>query len=122
RRADAGAGLARGRRSGRRSRRGSRGRRFAQPAVTISDYIAARRQEVDAALATILPVPPDCPPVVHDAMAYSLLAGGKRLRPVLCLASAEAVGGERGQALPAACAIEMIHTYSLIHDDLPAMD
>jgi geranylgeranyl diphosphate synthase type II len=55
-------------------------------------------------------------------MAYSLLAGGKRLRPVLCLASADAVGGDRALALPAACAIELIHTYSLIHDDLPAMD
>jgi geranylgeranyl diphosphate synthase type II len=55
-------------------------------------------------------------------MRYSLLAGGKRLRPVLCLASCDAVGGNRADALPAACAIEMIHTYSLIHDDLPAMD
>src|SRR5688572_13824501 len=60
--------------------------------------------------------------MVHDAMRYSLLAGGKRLRPVLCLASADAVGGDRASALPAACAIELIHTYSLIHDDLPAMD
>jgi geranylgeranyl diphosphate synthase type II len=55
-------------------------------------------------------------------MAYSLLAGGKRLRPILCLASADAVGGDRAMAMPAACAIELIHTYSLIHDDLPAMD
>jgi geranylgeranyl diphosphate synthase type II len=55
-------------------------------------------------------------------MRYSLLAGGKRLRPILCLASADAVGGDRTMALPAACAIELIHTYSLIHDDLPAMD
>src|SRR5688572_31537837 len=55
-------------------------------------------------------------------MAYSLLAGGKRLRPILCLVSAEAVGGDRALAMPAACAIELIHTYSLIHDDLPAMD
>src|SRR5688572_28133430 len=55
-------------------------------------------------------------------MRYSLTAGGKRLRPVLCLASAEAVGGDRAAAMPAACAIELIHTYSLIHDDLPAMD
>src|SRR5688572_3752159 len=60
--------------------------------------------------------------MVHDAMRYSLLAGGKRLRPVLCLASADAVGGDRALALPAACAIELIHTYSLVHDDLPAMD
>ena len=86
------------------------------------DYIDARRAEVERALAAILPPVPQCPPVVHDAMAYSLLAGGKRLRPILCLASAEAVGGDRAMAMPAACAIELIHTYSLIHDDLPAMD
>jgi len=55
-------------------------------------------------------------------MQYSLMAGGKRLRPILCLASADAVGGDRSLAMPAACAIELIHTYSLIHDDLPAMD
>jgi len=90
--------------------------------VSISDYIEARRREVEDALGRILPEPPDCPAVVHDAMRYSLLAGGKRLRPVLCLASADAVGGDRASALPAACAIELIHTYSLIHDDLPAMD
>ena len=60
--------------------------------------------------------------VLRDAMAYSLLGGGKRLRPILCLASCDAVGGDRAFAMPTACAIEMIHTYSLIHDDLPAMD
>ncbi|NOT44695.1 MAG: polyprenyl synthetase family protein [Acidobacteria bacterium] len=73
-------------------------------------------------LATVLPSPPDCFPPLADAMQYSLLAGGKRLRPILCLASAEAVGGDRTLARPAACAIELIHTYSLVHDDLPAMD
>ena len=86
------------------------------------EYIDARRAEVERALADILPPVPQCPAFVHDAMAYSLLAGGKRLRPVLCLASADAVGGDRAMAMPAACAIELIHTYSLIHDDLPAMD
>jgi geranylgeranyl diphosphate synthase type II len=86
------------------------------------DYIEARRADVERALAGILPAPPYTPRVVHDAMAYSLLARGKRLRAVLCLASADAVGGNREMALPAACAIELIHTYSLIHDDLPAMD
>jgi geranylgeranyl pyrophosphate synthase len=86
------------------------------------DYIEARRAEVELALAGILPPMPLSPQVVSDAMAYSLLAGGKRLRPVLCLASADAVGGQREMAMPAACAIELIHTYSLIHDDLPAMD
>jgi geranylgeranyl diphosphate synthase type II len=88
----------------------------------VNDWIEARRAEIDRALAGILPAPPDCPPPVGDAMRYSLTAGGKRLRPILCLASAEAVGGDRAVAMPAACAIELIHTYSLIHDDLPAMD
>jgi len=86
------------------------------------EYIDARRAEVEQALIDVLPPPPHCPQAVYDAMAYSLLAGGKRLRPILCLASADAVGGDRTMALPAACAIELIHTYSLIHDDLPAMD
>lgn len=62
------------------------------------------------------------PPLIHQAMRYSLLAGGKRLRPILCLAAARAVGGKESLALPAACAVECIHTYSLIHDDLPCMD
>lgn len=64
----------------------------------------------------------DCPPRLREAMAYSLLAGGKRLRPVLVLMACEACGGKIEAALPAACALEMVHTYSLIHDDLPAMD
>src|SRR5262249_11648980 len=74
------------------------------------------------ALLAALPSPPSCPASVADAMRYSVTAGGKRLRPILCLASAEAVGGDRAIAMPAACALEFIHTYSLIHDDLPAMD
>ena len=86
------------------------------------EYIEARRADIEAALATVLPPTPDCPDVLADAMRYSLIAGGKRLRPVLCLAATDAVGGDRTLALPAACAIELIHTYSLIHDDLPAMD
>jgi geranylgeranyl diphosphate synthase type II len=97
---------------------------------TLDEYLAARRQEIDAALERYLPSPDDCPPLVRDAMRYSLMAGGKRLRPVLALAGAEAVATRNGGPLaaareltmPAACAIEMIHTYSLIHDDLPAMD
>jgi geranylgeranyl pyrophosphate synthase len=96
----------------------------------LEDYLAACRQDIEAGLERYLPTPPDCPPLVHEAMRYSLLAGGKRLRPVLTVASAEAVGARHGLAadaarslaLPAACAIEMLHTYSLIHDDLPAMD
>ena len=90
--------------------------------TSLAEYLEACRAEIDAALDAALPRPPDCPGVVADAMRYSVTAGGKRLRPVLCLASAEAVGGHRADAMPAACAIELIHTYSLIHDDLPSMD
>ena len=88
----------------------------------LQQYLTARRTAIDAALLASLPSPPACPSSVADAMRYSVSAGGKRLRPILCLASAEAVGGDWRQALPAACAIEFIHTYSLVHDDLPAMD
>src|ERR1051325_9517146 len=88
----------------------------------LKEYLAARRSEIDAALLAALPSPPACPANVADAMRYSITAGGKRLRPILCLASAEAVGGDPRLAMPAACALEFIHTYSLIHDDLPAMD
>ena len=90
--------------------------------VDLDAYLNARRAEIDAALATLLPAPPECPEPLSTAMRYSIAAGGKRLRPILCLASAEAVGGDTALARPAACAIELIHTYSLIHDDLPAMD
>ena len=90
--------------------------------MSLGEYLDARRAEVETALAAALPPTADIPPVVADAMRYSLTAGGKRLRPVLCLASADAVGGDRAAAMPAAVAIELIHTYSLIHDDLPAMD
>jgi geranylgeranyl diphosphate synthase type II len=91
-------------------------------ADNLQQYLTARRTAIDAALLSTLPSPPSCPSAVADAMRFSVCAGGKRLRPILCLASAEAVGGDWRQALPAACAIEFIHTYSLIHDDLPAMD
>lgn len=77
---------------------------------------------IDEALERYLPLPEVYPPVIHEAMRYSVFAGGKRLRPVLTMAAAEAAGGEPARVLPAACAIELIHTYSLIHDDLPAMD
>ena len=90
--------------------------------MDLSEYLRARQAEIEAALERALPAHPGCPSVVADAMRYSVTAGGKRLRPVLCLASADAVGGDRSLAMPAACAIEFIHTYSLIHDDLPAMD
>ncbi len=92
------------------------------PSTDIQAYVHARRAEVDAALLDRLPAGSDSPRVLVDAMRYSITAGGKRLRPILCLACADAVGGSRTMAMPAACAIELIHTYSLIHDDLPAMD
>jgi len=91
-------------------------------AEDLTQYLTSRRSEIDAALLAFLPSPPTCPAPVADAMRYSVTAGGKRLRPVLCLASADAVRGDRRAAMPAACALEFIHTYSLIHDDLPAMD
>jgi geranylgeranyl diphosphate synthase type II len=88
----------------------------------LAAWIEARRRLVDAALDCALP-PEDAPPTtVHRAMRYSVLAGGKRLRPLLVIAGAEAVGGSAERVMPTACALEMVHTYSLIHDDLPAMD
>jgi geranylgeranyl diphosphate synthase type II len=80
------------------------------------------RQAVDHALDRALPAEADWPETIHRAVRYSLFAGGKRIRPVLVLAAGEAVGGVREELMPFACAAEMIHTYSLIHDDLPAMD
>jgi geranylgeranyl diphosphate synthase type II len=88
----------------------------------VAAYVASRRALVEGALDSCLPPSPMCPPVLRQAMHYSLTAGGKRVRPVLCLAGAEAVGAPAEIALPTACALELIHTYSLIHDDLPAMD
>jgi geranylgeranyl diphosphate synthase, type II len=85
-------------------------------------YLSRRKQLVEAAMEKIFPVSPGLQQRVIEAAHYSLFAGGKRLRPILCLASAEVVGGDIEPVLPAACALEMIHTYSLIHDDLPAMD
>jgi geranylgeranyl diphosphate synthase type II len=77
---------------------------------------------INEALEHFLPSSENYPPLLYEAMRYSVFAGGKRLRPVLTMACAEAAGGEPAHVLPTACAIELIHTYSLIHDDLPAMD
>jgi geranylgeranyl diphosphate synthase, type II len=88
----------------------------------LTAYLEARRAMVDAALDRVLPSESAPPTTIHRAMRYSVLAPGKRLRPVLVIAGAEAVGGTGQRVLPTACALEMIHTYSLIHDDLPAMD
>ncbi len=92
----------------------------------LADFLGEARRRVDLALAGYLPTTADpaaaCPPQLAEAMRYSLLGGGKRLRPVLALLAAEACGADPALALPAACALEMVHTYSLIHDDLPCMD
>ena len=85
-------------------------------------YLQAQRETVENALALVLPEPEGPAADVVEAMKYSLFAGGKRLRPILCIAGAEALGVDGSHVIPVACALEMIHTYSLIHDDLPAMD
>jgi geranylgeranyl diphosphate synthase type II len=95
--------------------------------LPLSEHLRQARRRVDEALDRYLPaIDPApgalCPARLAEAMRYSTLAGGKRLRPVLCLLAAEACGGDPDAALPAACALELVHTYSLIHDDLPAMD
>ena len=91
-------------------------------AIDVQAYMKDRATAVDAALERFLPPETEAPATIHRAMRYSVFAGGKRLRPVLVIAGAEAVGGAMDAVLPAACAMELIHTYSLVHDDLPAMD
>jgi geranylgeranyl diphosphate synthase, type II len=90
--------------------------------MDLKRYLIARQKEVDRGLDRFLPKTSVPPATIHKAMRYSLFAGGKRLRPILCLAAAESCGGRINAALPLACAVECIHTYSLIHDDLPSMD
>src|SRR3989454_723033 len=88
----------------------------------VQDFLARRAAAVNLALDRFLPSAAAKPATIHRAMRYSLFAGGKRLRPALCLAAAAACGGKQAEAMPLACAVECIHTYSLVHDDLPAMD
>jgi len=88
----------------------------------LKKYLSERKKLVDNALKELLPTPTGLEKKVLEAARYSLFAGGKRLRPILCLGAADVVGGKMEEVLPVACALEMIHTYSLIHDDLPAMD
>ena len=90
--------------------------------LDLDKYLVERTELINAALKGLLVREDEYPKSLHSAVHYSLFAGGKRLRPVLTLAAAEAVGGTIKDALNAACAIECIHTYSLIHDDLPALD
>lgn len=87
-----------------------------------SAYLRERKEIVDRALDRYLPAEDNFPQSIFKAVRYSVFAGGKRIRPILCMAAAEAVGGDIETILPFGCAIELIHTYSLIHDDLPAMD
>ena len=93
-----------------------------QEPFQLQDYLASRNAAVNRALAEFLPTATVKPATIHRAMRYSLFAGGKRIRPALCLAAAAACGGDEADAYPLACAVECIHTYSLVHDDLPAMD
>jgi geranylgeranyl diphosphate synthase type II len=89
--------------------------------LDLDSYLTSQKKRINRALESLLKTS-DKPDRILEAMTYSLMAGGKRIRPVLCVAAAEAAGGNPEDALPAACALEMVHTYSLIHDDLPAMD
>jgi len=86
------------------------------------DYLRTWRTRVDDALDQILPPADLAPGVIHEAMRYTVFAGGKRLRPILTLLAAKAAGGAEEEAMPAACAVEMVHAFSLVHDDLPGMD
>ncbi|HIJ97040.1 MAG TPA: polyprenyl synthetase family protein [Desulfuromonadales bacterium] len=90
--------------------------------MDLKQYLTEQCARIDAALERFLPRETELPHSLHKAMRYSVFAGGKRVRPILLLAACQAVGGDSERAVPAACAMEMIHTYSLIHDDLPAMD
>lgn len=90
--------------------------------MDIKEYLREKGKMVEEALDRYLPKETEMPATLHKAMRYSMMAGGKRIRPALCIASCEAVGGKIDDVMPVACALEMIHTYSLIHDDLPAMD
>lgn len=93
-----------------------------QHAFDLEAFLAKQSNAVNQALDRFLPKATTKPATIHRAMRYSLFAGGKRIRPALCLAASMACGGNESEAMPLACAVECIHTYSLVHDDLPAMD
>ena len=90
--------------------------------IAFSAWLSDHKTRVETALDRLLPPAGEAPATLHAAIRHSMFAGGKRLRPILLLAACEACGGDTEKALPAACAVECIHTYSLIHDDLPCMD
>src|SRR5256714_4380960 len=93
-----------------------------KPPFALEAFLTTRTAQVNRALDSFLPKAKVKPRTIHQAMRYSLFAGGKRMRPALCLAAATACGGKEAEAMPLACAVECIHTYSLVHADLPAMD
>lgn len=90
--------------------------------MNLREYLARRQAAIDAELARLVPPEATPPATIHRAMRYSLFAGGKRIRPILCIEAARALGDESAGVITASCALELIHTYSLIHDDLPALD
>jgi geranylgeranyl diphosphate synthase type II len=90
--------------------------------VTLAEYLADSRAQIDAELERVVPTESEYPETIHRAMRHSLFAGGKRVRPILCLAAAEALNAREEAVVRAACSLELVHTYSLIHDDLPALD
>src|SRR5258708_34977102 len=100
----------------------TKGPKSSKPMLNLEQFLATCTQSVNRALDHYLPSEATRPATIHKAMRYSLFAGGRRIRPALCLAAEAACGGDESQAMPLACAVECIHTYSLIHDDLPAMD
>src|SRR5688572_18792428 len=90
--------------------------------MNIKEYLEQKRHDVDRFLDSVIPSATTPPNTLHESIRYSLMAGGKRVRPILAIAAAEAVGQPAPGLMPIACSLELIHTYSLIHDDLPAMD
>jgi geranylgeranyl diphosphate synthase type II len=90
--------------------------------MNFQTYLNKQAKKVDKALDSFLPKKSDYPSVLHEAMRYSVFPGGKRIRPIFVLAACDAVGGDEKKVMPAACAIELVHNYSLIHDDMPCMD
>ncbi len=90
--------------------------------MNIKHYLEQKRNDVNQYLDSVMPSPATTPASLHESMRYSLMAGGKRIRPILAIATAEAMGQPAPGLMPIACSLELIHTYSLIHDDLPAMD
>src|SRR5579862_4522788 len=90
--------------------------------MTYPNFFNENHRKIEEALERLLPAADAQPPTIHQAMRYSVFAGGKRLRPMLCMEAARVFSSEVGAAVDAGCALEFIHTYSLIHDDLPALD